>query len=237
MKFLKFDNELEASKYVAQEIIKEIKENNNTILGLATGSTPIKTYEFLSKDYALNKTDWSKVSSFNLDEYLGISEYDEQSYRTFMNKTLFNNINIKLENTHFPNKENNYDHLISKTGGIDFQLLGIGVNGHIGFNEPGSLENSLTRVVDLTEETIEVNAKKFFDGDISLVPHQAISMGLESIMRAKKIILMALGKSKTETIKKLIACKKFDINFPASILVLHPNVTIVYDKECLNNEI
>ncbi|MGL5357733.1 MAG: glucosamine-6-phosphate deaminase [Metamycoplasmataceae bacterium] len=237
MKFLKFENEIEASKYVSQEIIKEIKENNKAILGLATGSTPIKTYEFLSKDFSLNKTDWSKVSSFNLDEYLGIPEYDEQSYRTFMNKTLFNNINIKLENTHFPNKENNYDDLISKAGGIDFQLLGIGVNGHIGFNEPGSLENSLTRVVDLTEETIEVNAKKFFDGDISLVPHQAISMGLKSIMRAKKIILMALGKSKTETIKKLIKCKNFDINFPASILVSHPNVTIVYDKECLNNEI
>ncbi|MGL4183670.1 MAG: glucosamine-6-phosphate deaminase [Metamycoplasmataceae bacterium] len=237
MKFLKFENELEASKYVSQEIIKEIKENNKAILGLATGSTPIKTYEFLSKDYSLNKTDWSKVSSFNLDEYLGISEDDEQSYRTFMNKTLFNNTNIKLENTYFPKKENNYDDLILKAGGIDLQLLGIGVNGHIGFNEPGSLENSLTRVVDLTEETIEVNAKKFFDGDISLVPHQAISMGLKSIMQAKKIILMALGKSKTETIKKLLTCKKFDINFPASILASHPNVTIVYDKECLDNEI
>ncbi|MGL4343489.1 MAG: glucosamine-6-phosphate deaminase [Metamycoplasmataceae bacterium] len=232
MKFLEFDTEKEASEYVAKEIISIIHNKPNAILGLATGSTPIETYKILSSDFIKNKTDWSNITTFNLDEYLGLKENDEQSYKVFMNENLFKNTNIKLAKTNFPNEKTNYDNLISSKGGIDFQLLGIGTNGHIGFNEPGSEFNSLTRVVDLTEETIKVNGKKFFNGDTTLVPKQAISMGLKSILNAKKIVLIALGSSKKETIKKLKSMTKFDINFPASALLSHPDVTIVVDKEC-----
>lgn len=230
MKFKVFENSSIASKDVAKTLIEAIRENKNIRLGLATGSTPIELYNELANDYANNQTDYSNVMTFNLDEYLGLPENHEQSYKVFMNQHLFSKTNVQLVNTHFPSVDNNYDDLIDKFGGIDIQILGIGTNGHIGFNEPGSEEDSMTRIVDLAQETIEVNAKKFFDGDTTLVPKQAVSMGLKSIIKAKKIILLAFGESKIDAINKLKSATKFDINFPASILVNHPDVTIVVDK-------
>lgn len=231
MEFKKFKTEDEASKYVADLILEELKQNSKLKLGLATGSTPIKLYNNLSNDYKINKTNWSSVLSFNLDEYLGIDKNDPQSYQTFMNEHLFSNINISIENTHFPKIGIDYDELINKNGGIDIQILGIGTNGHIGFNEPGSSLDSKTRIVDLTQETIQVNADKFFDGDQKQVPKQAISMGIDSILKAKKIILLAFGASKKWAISKLKSIISFDSNFPASSLILHKDVLVVTDSE------
>lgn len=231
MIFKKFKTEDEASKYVAKELIKEINKKQTINLGLATGSTPIKVYQELINDYLENKTDWNKIKTFNLDEYLGLESTHPQSYKVFMNDYLFSKINIKKENTHFPELNKNYDHLIDSLGGIDIQILGIGTNGHIGFNEPGSELESLTRIVDLTQETINVNANKFFNGDTKEVPKQAISMGIKSILKAKKIFLLAFGKSKQEAIKTLKNSKEFNIDFPASALALHNDVTIIFDEE------
>ena len=231
MKFINFKTENQASDFVAKEIIEIIKQNPKINLGLATGSTPIPLYQALANDFSINKTNWEKVQTFNLDEYLDLPDNHPQTYRVFMNQHLFSKVNIDLNNTHFPNPQENYDHLIDKLGGIDLQILGIGTNGHIGFNEPGSELNSLTRIVDLTEETITTNANKFFDGDTKLVPKQAISMGIDSILKAKKIILLAFGPTKKDVVKTLKNTKQFDINFPASALVLHPDVTIITDDE------
>lgn len=231
MEFKKFDNEIDASKFAADIVLDLIKNNNKAKLGLATGSTPITLYDILCSDYIKNKTNWSEVKTFNLDEYYGLSIESKASYHYFMNHHLFSKININKSNTYFPSENNNYDNLIKQNGSIDLQILGIGTNGHIGFNEPGSDINSLTRLVDLTKSTIEVNAKKFFNNDISAVPKKAISMGLKSIMQAKKIVLLAFGSSKYDAISKLKKSTKFDPNFPASVLFDHPDVTIIIDKE------
>ncbi|MBD5423077.1 MAG: glucosamine-6-phosphate deaminase [Mycoplasma sp.] len=231
MKFIKFKNDDIASLHVANEMIDLIKSNPKAILGLATGSTPIKLYNCLAQDYKENKTDWSNITTFNLDEYLGLPENHPQTYKVFMDQHLFSKTNIKKENTNFPEMNVNYDELISKDGGIDLQILGIGTNGHIGFNEPGSPLDSLTRIVDLTPETIKVNAQKFFNGDEKDVPKKALSMGIKSILGAKKIILLAFGPSKNEAMRKLKELKTFDINFPASALVLHNDVTIIVDED------
>ncbi|MGL5590534.1 MAG: glucosamine-6-phosphate deaminase [Metamycoplasmataceae bacterium] len=237
MQFKGFKNSLEASEFVAQEMLEEIRKGKQINLGLATGSTPILLYKLLIDDYNDHKTSWEHVSTYNLDEYLGLPEEHPQTYKVFMKDQLFSKVNINLENTHFPTIDADYDQLIKSHGGIDIQILGIGTNGHIGFNEPGSPLKSLTRVVDLTEETIKVNAEKFFNNDISQVPTKAISMGLESILNAKKIYLLAFGLSKKEAMHKLYNSKKFDIDFPASALLKHNDVTIIFDKETeLNKE-
>lgn len=168
--------------------------------------------------------------SFNLDEYVGIANDSEDSYHKFMADHLFNKVDIKLVNTYFPGSEGGFDELIAQKGGIDLQILGIGTNGHVGFNEPGSAQDSLTRVVDLTPGTIQVNADKFFNGDTTSVPKTAYSMGLKSIMNAKEIILLAYGPSKKEALAGLKAATKFDINNPSSVLVDHANVTVVFDE-------
>lgn len=233
MKFIKFKNEQESSKYVADLIVKKINHNPKLILGLATGSTPVKLYSLLVENYKTSthpKTDWSHVKTFNLDEYIGVNYHDAVSYHSFMAKNLFNHVNVNHHNTFFPDPKIDYDELIKENGGIDLQILGIGANGHIGFNEVGSPQHSLTWLVDLVPATIEANAKKYFDGNIDLVPKKALSMGLGSIINAKEIILLAFGASKTEAIKKLKTATKFDINFPASFLVNHKNVTIIVDE-------
>ncbi len=231
MKFITYKTEEEASLVVARQLIEAIKNNPKLKLGLATGATPIKLYGELAKDYAANKTNWSNVTTFNLDEYLGLPVGHPQTYKVFMNQHLFSKTNINLSNTHFPEMNSNYDNLIDNLGGIDVQILGIGTNGHIGFNEPGSPLESVTRVVDLTPETIQVNANKFFNGDTTEVPKTALSMGIHSIMKAKKIILLAFGTTKQDAIKRLKNSQGFDINFPASALALHPDVTIILDKD------
>ena len=226
----------ELSKVAASELSKVIKEKPNAILGLATGGSPIGMYKELIKMYEKKELDFSKVTTVNLDEYIVLNPEHSQSYRYFMNDNLFNHININIANTFVPNglakdlevecKE--YDKRIIELGGIDIQLLGVGNNGHIAFNEPDEQLSAGTHVISLTENTIEANAR-FFD-NINDVPRKAITMGVGGIMKAKKIILIASGASKAEAIKGLFSGKITTEN-PASMLQMHRDVTVIVDKE------
>ena len=226
----------ELSKVAASEFSKVIKEKPNAILGLATGGSPIGMYKELIKMYENKELDFSKITTVNLDEYIGLNPEHSQSYRYFMNDNLFNHINIDVANTFVPNglakdlevecKE--YDKRIIELGGIDIQLLGVGNNGHIAFNEPDEQLSAGTHVISLTENTIEANAR-FFD-NINDVPRKAITMGVGGIMKAKKIILIASGASKAEAIKGLFSGKITTEN-PASMLQMHRDVTVIVDKE------
>ncbi|WP_036498570.1 glucosamine-6-phosphate deaminase [[Mycoplasma] testudinis] len=220
----------EASQFVANQIISLVRSKPHCVLGLATGSTPIKTYEYLIQDYQLNKTDYSQVKTFNLDEYCGLKPEDkDQSYLAFMRRKLFDQINLKHNNQNFPdpNHPDQYDDLIQKNGGIDLQILGIGSNGHIGFNEPPANFDSKTSIVHLVQSTIKDNSRFF--KDINDVPTTAVSMGISSILKAKQIILLAFGEHKKNAIKRLMELTKFDETLPASSLNHHSNVTIVVD--------
>lgn len=226
----------ELSKAAAEEFAKVIKEKPNSVLGLATGGSPVGMYKELIKMYEKNELDFSKVTTVNLDEYIGLNPEHNQSYRHFMNENLFNHININIANTFVPNgladnlevecKE--YDKKIMELGGIDIQLLGVGNNGHIAFNEPDEQLSAGTHVISLTENTIEANSR-FFE-NINDVPKKAITMGLGGIMKAKKIILIASGESKAEAIKGLFSGKITTDN-PASMLQMHRDVTVIVDKE------
>ena len=226
----------ELSKVAASEFSKVIKEKPDAILGLATGGSPIGMYKELIKMYENKELDFSKITTVNLDEYIGLNPEHSQSYRYFMNDNLFNHINIDVANTFVPNglakdlevecKE--YDKRIIELGGIDIQLLGVGNNGHIAFNEPDEHLSAGTHVISLTENTIEANAR-FFD-NIDDVPRTAITMGVGGIMKAKKIILIASGESKAEAIKGLFSGKITTEN-PASMLQMHRDVTVIVDKE------
>lgn len=232
----------EINKLVSDEIIELVKNKPNCILGLATGSTPLGVYSLLVEAYRKDEVSFKDVKSFNLDEYVGLEPTHNQSYRYFMNTNLFNNIDIDINNTHIPslNEDENYyklyDEKIEKAGGIDLQLLGIGSNGHIAFNEPNTLFNSKTHIVSLNESTIRDNSRFF--NDINEVPKEAITMGLESIMQAKRIVLIAFGKNKAEAINTMFI-KDSSEALPASILQNHKNVTIYCDEEAssilLNN--
>lgn len=249
MKVIIANNYNEMSKIAAQEIARLLYVKPNAVLGLATGSTPEGVYKELVQLNKENKVDFSKVVSFNLDEYRGLSGDHPQSYRYFMDKNLFDHVNIDKKNTHVPNgvaedieKEcREYDEAIEEAGGIDLQLLGIGTNGHIGFNEPSDYLNLNTHLTSLTKETINANSR-FFDS-IEEVPTEAITMGLGSIMKAKKIILLASGEKKAEIIAKLVE-DKISTRVPASILQVHTDVIVIVDKEAAsllkhssNNEI
>lgn len=229
-------NSEEIAELLSKIIIDLVKQKPNTVLGLATGSSPVATYQLLIKDHQDNQTDWSKVVTFNLDEYLGCDKIDSNSYHYFMKEQLFKHINIKEENTHIPNglgdgqkNAEEYEKLISKCGPIDLQVLGLGSNGHIGFNEPGSDINSITRVVDLSKETIEAN-KRFFAEDESKVPKQAVTMGIATIMKAKSIVLIASGKNKAQAVKALVQ-GEISADWPCSYLQNHPKVLILIDKQ------
>ena len=236
-----FDESKQASKIVANEIAilirKKQKENKNCILGLATGSSPISVYEELVRLHKEEGLSFSNVITFNLDEYFPMKNVDIQSYHHFMNLHLFSHIDIKLENINIPNGEldldkinnhcNKYENKIKKLGGIDFQLLGIGRTGHIGFNEPGSNYSSLTRIVHLDYITRN-DARKGFYG-IENVPTKAITMGINTIRKSKRVVLLAWGQNKAEAIKKAIE-GKVDTNIPASFLQNHKNVTFVLDR-------
>ena len=224
------------SKKAASLIGKEIKRNPEIVIGLATGSTPIGMYEELIRMYK-SGLDFSKITTFNLDEYYGLASDHEQSYRHFMDNTLFNHININKKNTYVPDgltKEPNkygkeYDKMIEDFGGIDVQILGIGRNGHIAFNEPDDELILSTHITNLTKDTINANSR-FFDS-IDQVPIKAITMGLGTIMKAKKIVLMANGKGKANIMDELLKSKKITTKLPASILLLHHNVTVIMDEE------
>lgn len=225
------------SEKAAQIFANEIKQKSDLVLGLATGSTPIGTYKELIRMHKEEGLDFSKVVSFNLDEYYGLAPDNPQSYNYFMFENLFNHINIKKENVHIPNGLvsdveaycKQYDEEIEKYGGIDIQLLGIGVNGHIGFNEPAEELILGTHLTDLTEDTITANSR-FFDSPEE-VPTKAITLGIGSIMKAKKILLLASGKNKAEIMAKLLNSDVVTTKVPASLLMLHSNAIIIMDEE------
>tara|TARA_R110001592_G_scaffold247049_3_gene509068 strand:+ start:216 stop:887 length:672 start_codon:yes stop_codon:yes gene_type:complete len=209
---------------IASNIRDKVKHNSHVVLGLATGSTPIGIYEQLCK---MKHTNFRDTTTFNLDEYVGLDKNHNQSYQYFMNKHLFNSINFKKH--HFPNKDNlnQYDLMITNTGGIDIQILGIGTNGHIAFNEPGSHRHSSTRIVDLSENTINDNSR-FFE-NINDVPTQAYTMGMSSIMSADKIYLIAMGRHKKEILEEAMLGDVTE-EIPASILQEHPNCEVFYSE-------
>lgn len=239
MNILICENYDEMSFLASNLILDEILKKPNLTLGFATGSTPIGLYQNLIKKYNDGDIDFTNVKAFNLDEYLGIEKSNKQSYYYFMRKNLFNHINIKDENTHIPNGTTSntdlectdYENLISKNNGIDVQILGIGENAHIAFNEPSNIFKYGTSVVDLTQSTIQANAR-FFDS-IEDVPTKAISMGIGSIFKAKKIILLASGKNKAQAIYDTLF-GDIDPAKPSSILKIHPDVTLVLDKDSAN---
>ena len=236
-----FDNSSIASKLIAREIadliISKQKKNKECILGLATGSSPITIYNELVKIHQTEKLSFKNVVTFNLDEYYPISKTNKKSYHSFMNHYLFSHIDIKKENIHIPNGElksnevlnscNKYEKKIKKFGGIDFQILGIGRTGHIGFNEPGSSVNSDTRLVKLDYLTKQ-DAMGSFSG-FENVPNQAITMGVNTILSAKRIILVAWGESKKSVVKNAVE-QSISTNLPSSFLQNHSNCTFVLDS-------
>lgn len=231
-----FENSAEIGKAASKIIIDKIKENDSAILGLATGSSPVPTYKCLIEAYKCGEISFSKVKSFNLDEYCGIPASDPNSYYTFMHENLFNSIDIKEENVKVPegNPANveefcaSYDAAIKAAGGVDIQILGIGRNGHIGFNEPAVEFTKGTYKVKLTESTIDAN-KRFFE-KIDDVPTEAITMGVESILDAKEIILIATGADKAQAIHDMIK-GEISPSCPASILQKHNNIHVFIDKD------
>ena len=202
-------NKEQASYMVAAYIDRAIRKNPKTVLGLATGSTPILMYKELIRRHKECGLDFSQVHSWNLDEYVGLAGDHPASYRYFMNEQLFDHINIDKANTHVPNglatdfeaAAAEYEDGIEADGGIDIQVLGIGSDGHIAFNEPGTSLNSRTSIVYLTPSTVKDNARLFFKGDMKAVPKSALSMGVGTICEAKKIILLAFGANKQDAIK------------------------------------
>lgn len=227
------------SRAAGKILIDAITDKPDITLGLATGSTPIGMYKEMIKAHK-NGLDFSKVKTFNLDEYVGLSEVHPSSYGYFMNIELFNHININKENCHVPDGKaddmeqycKRYDEMIVETGGIDIQVLGIGQNGHIAFNEPAEALSVGTNIANLTCNTIEVNSR-FFDS-IEEVPTTAITVGMGSILKAKKIVLLASGKNKNPVIKKLLNDNKVTTQLPVSFLLLHPDVTVIVDEAAYN---
>lgn len=226
----------EVAKEAANIFIQAIEAKPDIVLGLATGGTPVGLYKELIQAHKEKGLDFRGVKSFNLDEYVGLSGDHPQSYRYFMNENLFNHININKLNTCVPDGKaanlpmgcQKYEEDIKVNGGVGLQLLGIGSNGHIAFNEPGSSPDSRTREVDLTEKTIKDNAR-FFE-DESQVPRKAITMGIGTILEARRIILLATGGNKAEVVAKALK-DPVSIEIPASFSQNHPDCTFIVDKE------
>ncbi len=228
------------SRKAANIISAQIIIKPDCVLGLATGSTPIGTYKQLISWNKKGDLSFSEVRTVNLDEYVGLSADHPQSYRYFMNENLFNHVNIKPENTCLPNglaedlatECSQYDENITKLGGVDLQLLGIGHNGHVGFNEPDVAFELGTHKVELTKTTLEANSR-FFENDINKVPKYALSMGIKNIMHARKILLVISGEDKADILYKAVT-GPVQPEVPASILQLHPDVSIVADSAALS---
>lgn len=236
MRYIEVENYKKLSRSAANIISAQVIIKPDSVLGLATGSSPLGVYKQLIDWYNKGDVDFSGVTSVNLDEYVGLSADNKQSYRYFMNENFFKYINIPSDKTFVPNgcaddleKEGaDYDANIEKLGGIDLQLLGIGLDGHIGFNEPGEYFIKNTHVVDLHESTVQANSR-FFDS-IDDVPRQAITMGMVSIMQAEKILLIANGEAKRDIINKAFF-GPITPKIPASVLQLHKDITVIYSKE------
>lgn len=239
MKILVTDDYTQMSRMAANLISAQIIMKPNCVLGLATGSTPIGIYEQLVSRYENGDLDFSQVTTINLDEYKGLAPDNDQSYRYFMNTHLFDSINIRKECTYVPDGLEpdsakacaDYNQIIANCGGIDLQLLGLGLNGHIGFNEPSSTFEKETHCVDLSESTIQANSR-FFES-MDMVPRQAYTMGIKTIMQAKKIVIVVNGKEKAQIVKDAFF-GPITPNVPASVLQLHSDVTLVGDKDALS---
>jgi len=229
------ENDNEIAKELGRIIIDKVKSKPNIVLGLATGSSPIPLYKEIVRLAKEEDVSFKNVITFNLDEYVGLSKGNKQSYYYFMHENLFKYLDINNErNIRFPSKENYlvYDKWIENAGGIDLQILGIGANGHIAFNEPGTSKDSLTHITALKERTIKDNARFF--NNINDVPKEAITMGLASILKAKEIYLIATGKNKSEAISKTIN-QKYNKEVPASLLNEKEEGVFIYiDKECFD---
>ncbi|MDM5225318.1 glucosamine-6-phosphate deaminase [Cytobacillus sp. NJ13] len=239
MEIIKVTSYEQMSKTAADYIIRKVRKLPEATLGLATGSTPVGTYKKLIEDHQDNKTSYKNVTTFNLDEYIGLSGENPQSYRYFMDSVLFNLLDIQKGNTFVPNGTledlgeecRNYESKLKNHGGIDLQILGIGNNGHIGFNEPGTSFLSKTHIVDLADSTIKANARFF--NTIEEVPTQAITMGISTIMQSREILLLASGEAKADAIQRLLG-NGVNEHFPASILKNHPNVKVIADEAALS---
>ena len=236
MKIIVKDTYEEMSRAAADVIAEVVAAKPDCVLGLATGSTPIGLYAELVKDCAEGKISFADVTSFNLDEYRGLPGDHVQSYRYFMNDNLFDHVNIDKARTHVPDGTNPdaeavgaaYEAAIKEAGGVDIQLLGIGHNGHIGFNEPCDCFPQITHVVQLTESTITANSRLF--DSIDEVPREAYTMGIGTVMAARKILLVANGEGKAQIVRDAFTGPVVP-QVPASVLQLHPDVTIVLDAE------
>lgn len=239
MHLIQAQNYMDMSRKAANIISAQIIMKPDCVLGLATGSSPLQTYAQLIEWYQKGDLDFSEVSSVNLDEYRGLAPENEQSYHYFMKTNFFDHINIRPEHTFVPdgldpdshNACKKHEAVIRKLGGIDLQLLGIGLNGHIGFNEPGTSFEKETHCVNLTESTIRANSRFF--RSVEEVPVQAYTMGIRSIMMAKKILVIASGKEKADILAKAFTGPVTPA-VPASILQMHPDVTLVADKDALS---
>ena len=236
MKIIFTDHYGQMSRRAANIISAQIILHPRTVLGLATGTTPIGTYKQLIEWQQKGDLDFSQVVTFNLDEYYGLPGTHPQSYRYFMDTHLFNHINIRKENTHVPDGTASdadaqclaYEQAIEQAGGIDLQLLGIGHIGHIGFNEPGASYEKMTHLVELTENTIQANSRLFEHKED--VPTQALTMGMKSIMHAKRILLIANGPAKIDILEQALY-GPITPELPASILQLHPDLTVIASRD------
>jgi len=236
MNILTFETNEELNQVGANIIASLVQTNPYSVLGLATGSTPIGIYQELIRQYQNGLVSFKHVTSFNLDEYVGLPEGHQESYRTFMNNQLFNHIDIPVEQTHVPNGNAqdllaecaHYDEMMSTSKQVDMQLLGLGHNGHIGFNEPDDTLNGGTHLVELKEQTREANARFF--NSIDEVPTQAITMGVGTILKAKMIMLVVRGKDKAAIVKRALQ-GPITTDCPASLLQTHSNVVVLLDKE------
>lgn len=239
MQIIKANDYYHMSRMAANIISAQVIIKPDCVLGLATGSTPIGTYEQLVRWYNKGDLDFSEVKSVNLDEYKGLAPDNDQSYRYFMNEHFFKHINIKPENTYVPDGLemdsakacSAYNDIIRKMGGIDLQLLGLGYNGHIGFNEPGAAFERETHCVKLTKSTIDANSRFFASMDD--VPKEAYTMGIKTIMQAKKVVIIVSGEGKAQIVRDAFfgPCTPA---VPASVLQLHNNVTLVGDEGALS---
>ena len=235
MKFITVDTYKEMSRKAANLIAAQMTVKPASVLGLATGSTPIGIYEELVERCKNGDIDFSAIRSINLDEYVGLDGESDQSYRYFMNHHLFSKVNINIADTYVPNGKaadieaecKAYDARIEEFGGIDLQLLGIGLDGHIGFNEPDTCFTGDTHLVDLHPSTIEANARFFASKDE--VPTKAVTMGMRGIMQAKKVLLVANGPKKKEILEKAFF-GPITPEVPASILQLHPDLTVIFSQ-------
>lgn len=241
MNVLRVKNYDEMSETACSILVDKIGNLAQPVIGLATGSTPEGLYKRLIERYNREDVSFNQTTSFNLDEYIGLSKIHPNSYHYYMKEHLFQHIDIDMEHVFVPNGEaknlekacSNYDELIHSKKNIDIQILGLGINGHIGFNEPGTSFTSRTHAVDLAESTRQANARFF--PSIDDVPTKAITMGIETIMESKEIIVLVSGESKAEAVERLVNGEVSE-DFPASILQKHRNVTIVADEAALSSK-